>query len=220
MKTETFPPNSTIPKEKSRVKFGIDPTSDKLHLGHLVPLRMVKTLKDMGHTIDVVLGSFTAQMGDPSEKDKMRPMLSDTETKANAESILIQVKRILGSDINIHFNHTWFEKMTLPQMMNIVSKFNVNHLLSRDSFQNRIKNNNSIGIHELLVPILQGLDSVELKSDIEIGGTDQLFNFMISREMQEKSGMKPEICLFAPIINGLDGRKMSKSLNNCIILSN
>lgn len=219
MKTETFPPNSSIPKEISRVKFGIDPTSDKLHLGHLVPLRMVKTLKDMGHIIDIVLGTFSAQMGDPSEKDKMRPMLSDIETKANAESILVQVKRILGSDINIHFNHTWFEKITLPEMMNIISKFNVNHLLSRDSFQNRIKNNNSIGMHELLVPILQGLDSVELKSDIEIGGTDQLFNFMISREMQEKSGMKPEICIFAPIINGLDGRKMSKSLNNCIFIN-
>jgi len=219
MKFETIPNNATLPETRSRVKFGIDPTSDKLHLGHLIPLRIVKSLKDKGHAVDIVLGTFTAQMGDPSGKDKTRPILNEEDTKRNAASILEQVKRILGEDFNVHFNHTWFEKMTLPQIMSIVSKFTTTHLLSRDSFQKRMENNNSIGMHELMVPILQGVDSVELRSDIEVGGNDQLFNFLISRDLQEKSGLKPEICILAPIINGTDGRKMSKSFNNCIFIN-
>lgn len=219
MKFETIPNNAALPEKKSSVKFGIDPTSDKLHLGHLIPLRIVKDLMSKGHEIDIVLGTFTAQMGDPSGKDKTRPILSEDETKKNAASILEQVSRVLGGSFKVHFNHTWFEKMTLPQIMSIVSKFTTTHLLSRDSFQKRIENNSSIGMHELMVPILQGVDSVELKSDIEVGGNDQLFNFLISRDLQEKFGLKPEICILAPIINGTDGRKMSKSFNNCIFIN-
>lgn len=214
-----FPDNFTLPDKKLKIKFGIDPTSDKLHLGHLIPLQIVKNFKESGHQIDIVIGTFTAQLGDPSGKNSMRPILNIEETLKNAESVVEQVKRILGEDINIHLNHTWFEKMSMIEMMNIVSKFTVSNLLSRDSFQKRLEDHNPIGMHELLVPILQGLDSVFLSSDIEVGGTDQLFNFKISREMQSISGQESENCFLAPIINGTDGRKMSKTFNNCIFIN-
>lgn len=216
---QRFPNTFTLPNRKLRIKFGIDPTSDRLHLGHLIPIKLVKEFKDLGHTIDIVIGTFTAQLGDPSGKNSMRPMLSFEDTNKNALSIIEQVKRILGNDVNIHFNHSWFEKMSMFEMMNLVSKFTVSNLLSRDSFQKRIEESNPIGVHELMVPILQGLDSVFLKSDVEIGGSDQLFNFKISRELQVISGQDPENCLLVPIINGTDGRKMSKTFNNCIFIN-
>jgi tyrosyl-tRNA synthetase len=214
-----FPTTFTLPNRKLKVKFGIDPTSDKLHLGHLIPLQIVKEFKDRGDQIDIVIGTFTAQLGDPSGKNSMRPILSFDETLKNSESVILQVKKILGNDINIHLNHTWFENMSMIEMMNLMSKFTVGNLLSRDSFQKRMNDSNPIGMHELMVPILQGLDSVFLKSDVEVGGTDQLFNFKISRELQVVSGQEPENCLLAPIINGTDGRKMSKTFNNCIFIN-
>lgn len=219
MKFDRFPSTFTQPNRTLKVKFGIDPTSDKLHLGHLIPLLLVKDFKDKGHQIDIILGTFTAQMGDPSGKDTMRPILKIKETQKNADSIILQLNRILGEGFNIHFNHTWFDKMSMPEMMSILSKFTVGNLLSRDSFQQRMEKSNPIGMHELTVPILQGFDSVHLKSDIEIGGTDQLFNFKISRHMQELFHQEPENCFLMPIINGTDGRKMSKSFNNCIFLN-
>jgi tyrosyl-tRNA synthetase len=219
MKFNRFPQVFSLPNRKLRIKFGIDPTSDKIHLGHLVPLQLLKEFKDEGHQIDIILGTFTAQMGDPSGKNSMRPILSPDETKANAESIISQLTRVLGEGFNIHFNHTWFDKMTMPEMMSILSKFNVGNLLDRDSFKQRMNVSNPIGMHELIVPILQGFDSVHLKSDVEIGGSDQLFNFKISRQMQELFGQEPENCFLMPIINGADGRKMSKSLNNCIFIN-
>lgn len=216
---ETIPPQTEISSLKGKVKFGIDPTADKMHLGHLIPLRMVKKLKQQGCEVHIILGTFTAQMGDPSGKDTMRPILTADQTKANAESLLSQVKRIVGDDIIVHQNHEWFDKYTLPKMMNILSKFTVSHLLSRDAFQKRMSSNSPIGMHELIVPILQGLDSVELKADVEVGGSDQMFNFYMTRETQEMMGQKPEVCVMAPIINGIDGRKMSKSYNNCIYIN-
>lgn len=219
MKFDRFPHTFTQPNRILKVKFGIDPTSDKLHLGHLIPLLLVKDFKDKGHQIDIILGTFTAQMGDPSGKDTMRPILKIKETQKNADSIILQLNRILGEGFNIHFNHTWFDKMSMPEMMSILSKFTVGNLLSRDSFQQRMEKSNPIGMHELTVPILQGFDSVHLKSDIEIGGTDQLFNFKISRQMQELFHQEPENCFLMPIINGTDGRKMSKSFNNCIFIN-
>jgi tyrosyl-tRNA synthetase len=215
---EKFPHNEDVDfSKKLNVKFGIDPTSDRLHLGHLVPLKFVKKLKDEGHHIDIVLGTFTAQLGDPSGKDLMRPMIDAESTSKNADSILRQVQRVLG-EFQVHFNHTWFQDMSAIEMMGIIAKFNTNHLLCRDSFQKRIEIGNSIGMHELIVPILQGFDSVKLNTDIEIGGSDQLFNFTITRDLQKAMGQKPEVCFMMPIINGTDGRKMSKSFNNCIFL--
>lgn len=213
---QTIPPDTDIKSLRGKVKFGIDPTGDKMHLGHLIPLRMVRRLKEQGCKVDIILGTFTAQMGDPSGKDTMRPVLAAEQTKANAEALLSQVKRIVGDDVTVHRNHEWFDSYTLPKVMGILSKFTVGNLLSRDAFQKRISSNSSIGMHELIVPILQGLDSVELKSDIEVGGSDQMFNFHTTRQTQEIFGQKPEVCIMAPIINGIDGRKMSKSYNNCI----
>lgn len=213
-----IPEGSSIPSS-GVVKLGIDPTSDKLHLGHLIPIRMVKKLKENGMNVHIILGTFTAVLGDPSGRDSMRPILSPEQTKANAASIVSQLHRVLGKDIEIHYNHEWFDKMTLPEALATLSKFNVDYLMSRDAFQKRKESGNPVGLHEIIVPILQGLDSVELNARVEVGGTDQLFNFMISRDLQAKSGQEPEICLMAPIINGTDGRKMSKTFNNAIYIN-
>lgn len=205
-----------------RFKFGIDPTAERMHLGHLVPLLVLKDYMHYKHKIDIVLGTFTAQLGDPSGKDTMRPILDRETTLTNAQKLLDVVLRILNSrdesQVVVHFNHTWFEKMSAVEMINILSKFNVGHLLARDSFQLRMKAENPIGMHELVVPILQGYDSVHLKTDVEVGGSDQLFNFAITRDMQKIFDQDPEVCLLMPIINGTDGRKMSKSYGNCIFL--
>jgi tyrosyl-tRNA synthetase len=229
MKLNIFPDTEKIDfSKKLRVKFGIDPTSDKLHLGHLIPLLLVKKLWEEGHSVDIVLGTFTAQLGDPSGKDTMRPILTSEETEANANSITEQLARIFGNpdashpsfkNIQIHRNGDWFGCMNAIMMTNILSKFTTTQLLARDSFQKRMKENNPIGMHELVVPILQGYDSVFLQSDVEIGGTDQLFNFGISRDMQRLKGQEPEKCILTPIIDGTDGRKMSKSFGNCIFIN-
>lgn len=229
MKHVIFPDTEKIDfSKKLRIKFGIDPTSDKLHLGHLIPLLEAKKMWDQGHHIDIVLGTFTAQLGDPSGKDTMRPILSSEETEANANSITKQIVRIFRNpdsshphfnNIKIHRNGDWFSCMNAIMMTNILSKFTTAQLLARDSFQKRIKINNPIGMHELVVPILQGYDSVVLDSEVEIGGTDQLFNFSISRDMQRLKGQEPEKCILMPIINGMDGRKMSKSFGNCIFIN-
>ena len=212
-----FPEGSDITK-LNRVKFGIDPTFPKLHLGHLVPLRIVKDMQDQGKDITIVLGTFTAQMGDPSGKDATRPILSKDDVEDNAIHILNQIKSILKPGFSVFKNGDLFNIMTVPTLLETVSKFTVQNLLSRDAFQKRMENEQSIGLHELIVPILQGTDSVHLKSEIEIGGSDQLFNFQIARRLQELDGQTPEICMMMPIINGTDGRKMSKSLGNCIFL--
>lgn len=213
-----FPSDAQLNTGLLNVKFGIDPTSDRLHLGHLIPLLMVRNLIDEGHNITIVLGTFTAQLGDPSGKDTMRPILTKEDTVKNGVSIARQIRRILKGDCTIHENHTWFEEMSAIQMTNILSKFTTTQLLSRDSFQKRIFENNPICLHELVVPILQGFDSVHLETDLEIGGTDQLFNFSITRDVQRIFDQKPEVCFLMPIINGIDGRKMSKSFGNCIFI--
>jgi len=215
--TDIFPEGSDI-KGLKRVKFGIDPTFPALHLGHLVPLRVVKQLQEQGKEVTIVLGTFTAQMGDPSGKDKTRPILSKEDVEHNAEQILSQVEQILLPGFKVFRNGDLFNNMTVPELMNIVSDFSVQQMANRNSFNDRLENNVPIGVHELIVPILQGTDSVHLKSEIEVGGTDQLFNFQVARRLQEINKQKPEVCLMAQIINGTDGRKMSKSLGNCIFL--
>lgn len=214
---EIFPKNSDLSKLK-RVKFGIDPTFPKLHLGHLVPLRIVKDMQEQGKDVTIVLGTFTAQMGDPSGKDQTRPILSKADVEDNAEHILNQVNSILNPGFSVFRNGDLFNVMNVPTLLETVSKFTVQNMLSRDAFQKRLETEHSIGLHELIVPILQGTYSVHLKSEIEIGGSDQLFNFQIARRLQELDGQTPEVCLMMPIINGTDGRKMSKSLGNCIFL--
>jgi len=217
MLAEIFPEGSSINGLK-KVKFGIDPTFPKLHLGHLVPLRIVKQLQEQGCEITIVLGTFTAQMGDPSGKDETRPILSKKDVESNAETILVQVKSILNPGFKVFRNGDVFNEMQVPELMKIVSDFTVQQMTRRDAFAKRIQSGVAIGVHELIVPILQGTDSVRLESEIEIGGTDQLFNFQVARRLQELNGQEPEICVLAPIINGTDGRKMSKSLGNCVFL--
>ena len=211
-------PEGSNLKDLKRVKFGIDPTGSKLHLGHLVPLRLVKKMQEAGAVVTIVLGDFTARMGDPSGKDKTRPILSKEEVEENTRVIIMQVDSILNPGFFIFKNGDVFNEMKVPELMNIVSDFTVQQMTKRDAFAKRIQEGVSIGIHELIVPILQGIDSVRLNSQIEIGGTDQLFNFQIARRLQELNGQEPEICILAPIINGTDGRKMSKSLGNCIFI--
>ena len=174
---------------------------------------------DEGKEVTIVLGTFTAQMGDPSGKDKTRPILSKEEVESNAQDILQQVTQILGKhNFKVFKNGDEFNRMTVPRLMSIVSDFTVQQMVRRDAFAKRMASDTPIGVHELIVPILQGTDSVILKSEIEVGGTDQLFNFKIARKLQEINGQEPEVCVMAPIINGTDGQKMSKSLGNCIFL--
>ena len=212
-----FPLDADLSPSK-RVKFGIDPTSPRLHLGHFIPLRFVKKLKEAGHHITIVIGTFTAQLGDPSGRDTTRPILSEIEVSNNGESIILKVQELLG---NVDFfPNTWLHNsMTLPRFFrDVVSKFTLSHMTSRNAFADRIENNHPIAMHELLVPMLQGMDSVHLKTEIEVGGQDQLFNFQIARQLQESHGQKPQACVMFPVINGTDGRKMSKSFGNCIFL--
>jgi tyrosyl-tRNA synthetase len=206
-----FPENSDLTPSK-QVKFGIDPTFKRLHLGHMVPLRICKSFKQQ-HQVTIVLGTFTAQLGDSSGRDQTRPILDASAVESNSVAIEKQIRSFLGTGFLVHRNGNCFNHMKLGFFMNLASKFTVTHMLSRDSFQNR-----SVALHELLVPICQGWDSVNLKTEIEIGGQDQLFNFQIARKLQEMHGQKPQVCLMLPIINGTDGKKMSKSSNNCIFM--
>lgn len=219
MKFNTFPENINPFAKKGVIKFGIDPTGPEMHLGHLLPLRIVKKFKEQGFPVHIILGTFTAQIGDASGRDTTRPILSEEETTLNGEKLLQQVKRILGEDITVHKNTTWHNAMILPEFMQIISNFSVQKLLNRDNFAKRMESNVPIAMHELMGPILQGIDSFKLNATVEVGGSDQLFNFVISREIQQILGQAPEVCVLSPVINGLDGRKMSKSFGNCIFIN-
>jgi len=202
-----------------RVKLGIDPTRPDLHLGHLVPLRLARKLQEAGNSLDLVLGTFTAQLGDPSGQDQTRPILSEVEVQTNAEKILAQASKNLLPGFRVHRNHTFSEHMDIAFFLTrLAGNFTVANMLSRDGFRERTKRNQPIALHELLVPLLQAWDSVVLKTEVEIGGTDQLFNFQATRSLQEAHGQPPEFCLMTPIIRGTDGRKMSKSFGNVILL--
>jgi len=219
MKFNTFPENINPFQKKGIVKFGIDPTGSEMHLGHLLPLRIVKKFKAEGFPIHIILGTFTAQIGDATGRDATRPILTELETIENGEKLLQQVKRILGDDIIIHKNTTWHNAMQLPEFMKVISNFSVQKLLNRDNFAKRMEAHVPIAMHELMGPILQGIDSFQLNTTVEVGGSDQLFNFVITREVQELLGQTPEVCVLSPVINGLDGRKMSKSFGNCIFIN-
>jgi len=202
-----------------RVKFGIDPTRPRLHLGHFVPLRACRKLQAKGHSLDLILGTLTAQLGDPSGQDQTRPFLPEAEVKANAEKILEQVKKVLLPGFNVHRNHEFVDGMSVPFFLtNLVSQFNVANMMARDAFKQRQEHNQPIALHEFLVPLLQGWDSVFLKSEVEVGGNDQLFNFQVARKLQEARGLVPQVCVMTPIIRGTDGRKMSKTFGNTIWL--
>jgi len=207
--------------EKNRplnVKFGVDPTAPDIHLGHTVPLQKLKQFQDLGHNIQLIIGDYTAMIGDPSGRSETRPTLSREEIERNMKTYQVQVFKILDQNrTELLYNSTWLEQFSGTDMIKLGSKYTVQQLLQRRDFGERIKQNKPLSVTELLYPLLVGYDSVHLNSDIEIGGTDQLFNFMASREIQKAYGQEPEVVITLPLLEGVDGvKKMSKSLGNAI----
>lgn len=210
--------NKLKSNKKLVIKFGADPSRPDLHLGHSVPLRVLKMFQDLGHEIVFVIGDFTAMIGDPSGKNKTRPALTFEETRKSAESYFSQVTKILDKDkIRIEYNSTWLSKMNFNDIVELTSKYTVARILERDDFKNRFEKGLPLSMHETLYPLMQGYDSVKLKADIEIGGTDQTFNLLVGKKLQKDYGMSPQVVITFPLLVGLDGKeKMSKSLDNYI----
>jgi tyrosyl-tRNA synthetase len=208
--------------KKLRVKFGIDPTGSELHLGHAVPLKKMREFQDRGDTVILLIGDYTARIGDPTGKSETRVMLSDEQIQENMKSYIEQASKIIDVDrLEIRYNSEWFAKMTMADIIDLVSKKTVNQLLQREDFRNRFKNDEDISVVEFLYPIMQGYDSVMLESDVEIGGTDQIFNMLVGRDLQKRFESKViQDVITCPILEGLDGvEKMSKSYNNYISLT-
>jgi tyrosyl-tRNA synthetase len=203
-----------------RIKFGMDPSSPDLHLGHAVQLRKLRDLQDLGHQIVLIVGDATAMVGDPSGRNKLRPVLSREEVDANQKTYVEQAARVLDMErTEVRQNSEWFDKMNFEALLRLTTRMTVAQMLERDTFQTRMEASEPIGINEFLYPLMQGWDSVQVESDLELGGTDQLFNLLVGRRLQEQMGQRPQIVLTQPLINGLDGRKMSKSYGNSIGLT-
>jgi len=200
------------------VKAGFDPTACDIHLGHTVLLDKLKVFQDLGHRILFLVGDFTAKIGDPSGKTQQRPVLSEAQIKENAATYTRQAFKILDKDKTvIVYNSQWYEEMGLSGLMTILSRYTVARLLERDDFSLRLKQNKPLSMLELIYPLIQGYDSVKLGADVEIGGTDQKFNLIVGRHLQESFGESPQVVITMPLLVGLDGKeKMSKSLNNYI----
>jgi tyrosyl-tRNA synthetase len=200
------------------IKAGFDPTAPDLHLGHTVLINKMRQFQELGHHVMFLIGDFTGMIGDPTGKSVTRPALTTEEIQENASSYKKQVFKILDPDLTeICFNSTWHGKMTSADMIKLASRHTVARMLERDDFSKRFKGNQPISIHEFLYPLVQGYDSVVMKADVELGGTDQKFNLLMGRELQRSDGFEPQITLTMPILEGLDGvQKMSKSLNNYI----
>ena len=203
---------------KLTIKLGADPSRPDLHLGHTVVLRALKHFQDMGHEVVFVIGDYTGMIGDPSGKKKTRPALTFEQTREAGNTYFKQVTKILDKDkTRIAYNSEWLSKLNFGDVINLASKYTVAQILERDDFKNRYENNLPLSMHELLYPLMQGYDSVALKADIEIGGTDQTFNLLVGRELQKNYGQEMQVVLTFPLLVGLDGKeKMSKSLDNYI----
>tara|TARA_R110000850_G_scaffold202967_25_gene329134 strand:- start:1212 stop:2375 length:1164 start_codon:yes stop_codon:yes gene_type:complete len=204
-----------------RAKLGVDPTSPDLHLGHSVVLEKLRQFQELGHQAVLIIGDFTAQIGDPTGRSKTRPPLSREDILANAETYQEQAFRILDRDkTEIVFNGEWFNKMSFSDVIQLNARVTMQQMLQREDFKNRIANDQEVRLHEIQYPIVQGWDSVEVRADVELGGTDQLFNILVGRDMQKTEGMEPQVVMCLPILEGLDGvQKMSKSLNNYVGIS-
>jgi tyrosyl-tRNA synthetase len=201
-----------------RIKAGFDPTAPDLHLGHTVLINKMRQFQELGHHIMFLIGDFTGMIGDPSGKSATRPALTPEQIQQNAQSYQQQVFKILDPETTeICFNSTWHGARTSADMIRLASRHTVARMLERDDFARRYKNNQPISIHEFLYPLVQGWDSVEMRADVELGGTDQKFNLLVGRELMKAEGMEPQVILTMPILEGLDGvQKMSKSLDNYI----
>jgi tyrosyl-tRNA synthetase len=201
-----------------RVKFGIDPTSPDIHLGHTVALTKLREFQDLGHRAVLIIGDMTARIGDPSGRSATRPQLTAAEVDANAATYLDQVFKVLDRDATeIRRNSEWFGSFTLEDVIRVAGKTTVARMLERDDFQRRYQGGAPIGLHELLYPVMQGWDSVMIRADVELGGTDQTFNLLLGRDLQRDAGQAEQIAFSMPLLEGLDGtQKMSKSLGNHI----
>jgi len=201
-----------------RIKLGCDPTRPDLHLGHSVILRKMRQFQDLGHHIILIIGDFTALIGDPTGQNKTRPSLSADDIKENAKTYLDQAGKILDRDkTEIVYNADWLGPITFEGVIKLSSKLTVARMIERDDFSKRFSNNEPISLHEFLYPLAQGQDSVHLKSDVELGGTDQKFNLLVGRDLQRLDGQDPQVCLMMPLLEGTDGTlKMSKSYDNYI----
>jgi tyrosyl-tRNA synthetase len=201
-----------------RIKAGFDPTAPDLHLGHTVLINKMRQFQDLGHEVIFLIGDFTGMIGDPSGKNATRPPLSPEEVAANAETYKEQVFKILDPDkTRVVFNSEWMGQMDAADMIRLASSSTVARMLERDDFSKRYGSNQPISIHEFLYPLVQGHDSVALEADVELGGTDQKFNLLMGRQLQQAAGQKPQVVLTMPLLEGLDGvNKMSKSLNNYV----
>ncbi|MFA5320428.1 MAG: tyrosine--tRNA ligase [Candidatus Omnitrophota bacterium] len=200
------------------VKAGFDPTAADLHLGHTVLLRKLRQFQDLGHRVKFLIGDFTARIGDPTGRSQLRKQLSKEEVNQNSVTYCNQVSRVLDMEkLEVVFNSHWFEKMRIADMLSLTSHATVSQMLARADFRNRHSNGQDISLLELMYPLLQGYDSVELKADIEIGGSDQIFNLLVGRELQKDYGIVPQAVLTMPLLEGTDGvQKMSKSYDNYI----
>ena len=201
-----------------KIKLGIDPTGSDLHIGHAVPLRKLKQFQDLGHTVQFLIGTFTARIGDPTGKSETRKMLSNDAVQENIKTYIDQLGIILDLEkTEIKYNGDWLEKLSLEEVLNLLSQFTVSQMVSREDFSKRLAENKPVSLIEFMYPIMQGYDSVALECDVELGATEQKFNILRGRDLQKAYGQEQQICLLMPILEGLDGvEKMSKSLNNYI----
>lgn len=200
------------------VKLGLDPSAPDIHLGHTVVLRKIKQLQDLGHNAVLIIGDFTGMIGDPTGKSKTRKALTKAEVLKNAKTYEEQIFKILDKDkTQIRFNSEWLAKLNMEDALDLASSITVARMLERDDFKNRYESNTPISIHEFFYPLLQGYDSVAIKADIELGGTDQRFNVLMGRTLQKQKHLEPQATIFMPLLEGIDGiKKMSKSLGNYI----
>ena len=207
--------------EPLNIKLGVDPTAPDIHIGHAVPLRKLRAFQDLGHHVTLIIGDGTALIGDPSGRNSTRPQLTSEQVAANAQTYVNQAFKILDPEkTTLSHNSEWLLSMGLEDILKVTGLFTVARILERDDFSKRYNGNLPIGVHEFLYPIMQAYDSVMIKADVELGGTDQLFNLMAGRELMEKMGMEPQVCLTLPLLEGTDGvRKMSKSYGNYVGLT-
>ena len=203
------------------VKLGVDPTAPDIHLGHAVPLRKLRQFQDLGHQVTLIIGDGTALIGDPSGRNSTRPQLTREQIKENAQTYVDQAFKVLDPEkTTLRYNSEWILSLGMEDLLKIASNFTVARILERDDFHNRYTSELPISLHEFLYPIMQAYDSVVIKADVELGGTDQLFNLLAGRELMEKMGMEPQVCLTLPLLEGTDGvKKMSKSYGNYIGLT-
>lgn len=204
-----------------RIKLGVDPTSPDIHLGHAVGLRKLRQFQELGHHIVLIIGDFTAMIGDPSGRSTTRPALTYEQVMANADTYTEQAFLVLDkAKTEVVYNGSWFKKMDFLEVIRLNARVTLNQMMQREDFKNRFGQGHEIRLHELQYPIMQGWDSVVVRADVEIGGSDQLFNILVGRDLQKEESMEPQVCMTLPLLEGLDGvKKMSKSLGNYVGLT-